>query len=134
SFTKHLIQVFNKHNCSVVGLREADKIKPRNSIFEGHEFEDGIYKANRIITPSPTNEVQSNLEFCSRFVFTPEIFNQLEQIERPKKGVVLLAEVVDKLARNSQVNGVKLDGECFDISCSKSLLFANLSLTDMHCD
>ncbi|MBL4585888.1 MAG: NTP transferase domain-containing protein, partial [Flavobacteriales bacterium] len=82
SFTSELISAFGKYDRSIVGVKEVEEcLVSRYGIFEGSEFEDGIYTAEQLLEKPDQSATDSSLAFCARYVFKPEIFNYLGNIE-----------------------------------------------------
>ncbi|MCB0755985.1 MAG: UTP--glucose-1-phosphate uridylyltransferase [Flavobacteriales bacterium] len=134
SFTKQLVKAFSFFERSVVGVEPVEECMiHRYGIFEGREFEDGIYTGSRVIEKPDQNETNSNLAFCARYIFTPEIFTFLENTKRGVGNEIQLTDAMNALLQTNGLNAWELKGERFDVGDPKGLLYANLSLTDMNC-
>jgi UTP--glucose-1-phosphate uridylyltransferase len=73
----------------------------------------------------------SNLAITGRYVFTPEIFDYLEETEPGVGGELQLTDAIRKL---SDVRGVELDGSRYDIGNIPSWLQANIEMAINHDD
>jgi UTP--glucose-1-phosphate uridylyltransferase len=134
SFTALLVDAFEKYDRSVVGVQQVDECMiSRYGIFEGAEFEDGIFHGKRLMEKPDPNETDSNYAFCARYVFNPSIFKYLENTSRGKHNEIQLTDAMQQLLTAEGMNGVKFEGERYDIGDPKGLLLANLSLTDFDC-
>ncbi len=134
-FTKSLVEVFDEHGNSVVGLEEVDSCQiSRYGVFEGTLVRNGLHKATRLIEKPEKTDTNSNLAFCARYVFSPAIFNYLENTARGKNNEIQLTDAMHALSQSKGFMGLELDGERFDIGDPKGLLYANLSLTEYNCD
>jgi UTP--glucose-1-phosphate uridylyltransferase len=135
SFTKQLVKAFNFFERSVVGVEPVEECMiHRYGIFEGREFEDGIYTGTRVVEKPDQNETNSNLAFCARYIFTPDIFTFLDNTERGVGNEIQLTDAMNSLLQSKGLNAWKLKGERFDVGDPKGLLYANLSLTEMSCN
>jgi UTP--glucose-1-phosphate uridylyltransferase len=135
SFTKQLVKAFNFFERSVVGVEPVEECMiHRYGIFEGREFEDGIYTGTRVVEKPDQNETNSNLAFCARYIFTPDIFTFLDNTERGLGNEIQLTDAMNSLLQFKGLNAWKLKGERFDVGDPKGLLYANLSLTEMSCN
>jgi UTP--glucose-1-phosphate uridylyltransferase len=131
SFTKQLTDCYHDSGKSIVGLEEVEKQEvERYGIFEGQTIMGNILKAEKLIEKPDPNETESNLAFCARYVFSPNIFGFLEQTEAGKNNEIQLTDAMQMLVESEGMNGLKLEGDRYDIGNPKGLLFANLSLTD----
>lgn len=134
SFTSQLTEAFSKYERSVVGVEAVEEcLISRYGIFEGSEFEDGVFHGKRVVEKPDQSETDSNLAFCARYVFTPEIFEHLENTTRGVNNEIQLTDAMQSLLEASGLNAIKLEGERFDVGDPKGLLYANISLTDFQC-
>lgn len=134
SFTAHLISTFNKYGRSVVGVQEVEECQiHKYGIFEGAEFDETIFNGKRLIEKPTEDETNSNLAFCARYVFKPEIFHLLEQTQPGRNNEIQLTDAMQKLLETDGLLGAKLEGERYDIGDNKGLLLANLCMTEMGC-
>lgn len=134
SFTKTLVDSFKKYERSVVGVEQVDECMiSRYGIFEGAEFEDGVYHGKRVVEKPDPSDTDSNLAFCARYVFTPAIFDHLEKTASGVNNEIQLTDAMESLREQEGLNAVELDGERFDVGDPKGLLYANLSIMEMDC-
>lgn len=134
AFTSQLVGAFESYGRSVVGVQAVDEcMVSRYGVFEGAEFEDGIFHGKKLVEKPDPSQTDSNLAFCARYVFSPSIFKYLETTPRGKNNEIQLTDAMQQLLAVEGMNGVKLEGERYDIGDPKGLLLANLSLTDFEC-
>ena len=134
SFTNHLVSSFNKYGRSIVGVQEVEEcLVHKYGIFEGAEFDDTMYNGKLLIEKPTEDETNSNLAFCARYVFKPEIFEFLEQTKPGRNNEIQLTDAMQQLLESDGLLGAKLEGERFDIGDPKGLLYANLSLMEIRC-
>ena len=134
SFTNHLVSSFNKYGRSIVGVQEVEEcLVHKYGIFEGAEFDDTKYNGKILIEKPTEDETNSNLAFCARYVFKPEIFHFLEQTKPGRNNEIQLTDAMQQLLESDGLLGAKLEGERFDIGDPKGLLYANLSLMEIRC-
>ena len=134
SFTSKLVNAFQKYDRSVVGVEQVEEcLVSKYGIFEGNEFEDNVFHGKRVVEKPDQNATDSNLAFCARYVFSPAIFNHLEHTERGVNNEIQLTDAMQSLLQSEGLNAIELDGERFDVGNPKGLLYANLSLMDIHC-
>ncbi|MCF8277962.1 MAG: UTP--glucose-1-phosphate uridylyltransferase [Flavobacteriales bacterium] len=135
SFTSKLLDAFNTYERSVVGVQQVEEcLIHRYGIFEGGEFEDGIFHGRKLMEKPDQSQTDSNLAFCARYIFTPRIFQYLEQTQAGINNEIQLTDAMQQLLVSDGLNGVELKGDRFDVGDPKGLLLANLSLTEFDCD
>lgn len=78
--------------------------------------------------PSQDN-APSNLAITGRYVFLPEIFDKLDQTELGTGGELQLTDAIRKL---SQIRGVELQGDRYDIGNIPKWLQANIRMAMEH--
>lgn len=133
SFTRKLVDAFERYQRPVVGVTEVDEcMVSRYGIFEGVEFEDGIFHGKQVIEKPDPSQTDSNLAFCARYVFTPALFDHLEATAPGVLNEIQLTDAMQSLLLCDGLNGVKLEGDRYDIGDPNGLLLANLSLTEFR--
>jgi UTP--glucose-1-phosphate uridylyltransferase len=132
--TDTLISHAEENGCSVLSLERvpwnevskygvADKDETAKS---GSSFpvDDFVEKPTQDAAPS-------NLAITGRYIFTPEIFNRLEETESGVGDELQLTDAIRKLER---VRGVELEGSRYDIGNIPSWLQANIEMALNHDD
>ncbi len=82
SRTKQLIAAYDKYQATILGAIRTEKEEDtyRYGFAAGDEVSDGVVKVRTLVEkPGPKN-VPSNLATVSGFVFTPDIFDALEEV------------------------------------------------------
>lgn len=134
SFTKQLVTAYKFFKRSFVGVEQIEKeLVSRYGIFEGREYENGLYHGENVVEKPDPEFTNSNLAFCARYIFNPTIFKHLENTERGVNNEIQLTDAMNALLKDEGLNALELDGERFDVGDSKGLLYANLSLTNFNC-
>ncbi|HNQ37151.1 MAG TPA: UTP--glucose-1-phosphate uridylyltransferase GalU [Prolixibacteraceae bacterium] len=125
--TRQLIEVYERYRSSVVALEE---VKPelihRYGVISGFPVGERILQAdNWIEKPSP-EEAPSNLAIASRYVFTPEIFDFLENILPGKNNEIQLTDAMRLMVRHFPMYGMVFRGKRYDIGNKLGFLKTNL--------
>jgi UTP--glucose-1-phosphate uridylyltransferase len=125
--TRQLIDVYNRYDSSVVLLEEVDQSKVnRYGIFDGHPVEDGVLLARDFIEKPSISEAPSNLAIASRYVFTPDIFDYIDQTPRGKNNEIQLTDAMRLMVKNKAMYGHKLKGIRYDIGNKLDFIKTNL--------
>ena len=125
--TRQLIEVYERFKSSVVALEE---VKPelihRYGVISGQPAGEGILKAdNWIEKPSP-EEAPSHLAIASRYIFTPDIFDYLENILPGKNNEIQLTDAMRLMVREHPMYGMIFKGKRYDIGNKLGFLKTNL--------
>ena len=125
--TKQLIDVYNQTKGSVIALEEVKpELVSRYGIIDGERISDTVYKAkNWIEKPSP-EEAPSNLAVASRYLFTPEIFDYLENTPPGKNNEIQLTDAMREMVKNHPMYGMKFKGKRYDIGDKMGFIKTNL--------
>ncbi|HOI48455.1 MAG TPA: UTP--glucose-1-phosphate uridylyltransferase GalU [Prolixibacteraceae bacterium] len=125
--TQQLINVFARYKSSVVALEE---VKPelvnRYGVIDGRLLEDHVYMASDWIEKPSIAEAPSNLAVASRYIFTPEIFDYLENIPPGKNNEIQLTDAMRLMVKHQAMYGLKFDGKRYDIGNKLGFLKTNI--------
>lgn len=132
--TKNLISHAEQYGSSVLSLERVpwDDVSKYGVADLGENAENTTcFPVNDFVEKPPREEAPSNLAITGRYVFTPEIFDHLENIELGVGGELQLTDAIRKL---DQVRGVELSGDRYDIGNIPSWLQANIEMALHHDD
>ena len=125
--TKQLIDVYNQHKSSVIALQQVKpELVSRYGIIDGEPVSDNVYKANNWIEKPDIEEAPSNLAVASRYIFTPEIFDFLENTLPGKNNEIQLTDAMREMVKTHPMYGLKFDGKRFDIGDKMGFLKTNI--------
>ncbi len=125
--TKQLIEVYEKYKRSVIALEE---VKPelvnRYGIIDGKSVSGNVYKANDWIEKPALEDAPSNLAIASRYIFTPEIFDYLENTQPGKNNEIQLTDAMRAMVKEHAMYGLKFNGKRYDIGNKLGFLKTNI--------
>ncbi|MFK9094061.1 UTP--glucose-1-phosphate uridylyltransferase [Bacillus salipaludis] len=111
---KQLMDVFKETNRDVIGLKQVKQDQLKN-----YGVIKGSNKANHIeienIVEKPKNDPPSNLAVIGRYIFTPEIFKCLEDVEEGVDGEIQLTDAIKGLLGTQSIYGKIISGDRYDI-------------------
>jgi len=117
-----LMEVYNKYNCSVLGLELIDKKETdKYGIVDGIKIEENIYKLDKFVEKPKPDEAPSNLAIIGRYIFTPMIFEALQKIPVGKNNELQLTDAIKLLSEKEAIYGKLIEGKRFD--CGSKLGF-----------
>jgi len=132
--TETLITEAEKYETSVLSLERVSwgEISSYGvADVDGSPSSDGSFPVTDFVEKPSQDEAPSNLAITGRYVFTPQIFELLEQTEKGVSGELQLTDAIRKL---KDVRGVELAGDRYDIGNIPSWLQANIEMAIRHDD
>jgi UTP--glucose-1-phosphate uridylyltransferase len=107
---KQCLKVFDHYQTSLVsGIRaQGDEFYKRGICDLGKELAKGIFELKRIVEKPGPEKAPSHLAAYGTYVFTPEIFSQLNQLKPGKNGELWLVDAISSLCRQTEVLAVEL--------------------------
>lgn len=125
-----LMEVYNKYNCSVLGLELVDqKETDKYGIVSGIKFEENIYKLDQFIEKPKPQEAPSNIAIIGRYIFTPRIFESLQSIPFGKNNELQLTDAIKLLSTQEAIYGKLIEGKRFDCGSKLGFLKAMIELS-----
>jgi UTP--glucose-1-phosphate uridylyltransferase len=101
---------------SAVALREVpmDEISRYGCPRVARDAAAGAWRIDEIVEKPAAEVAPSNLAVVGRYVFSPDIFTELERIEPGVGGELQLTDGMARLVGGSGLHGVVMDGASFD--------------------
>jgi len=128
---QQLREVFEKTGRSVIGLmRVPMEMVSRYGVVAAVEENDLLRLTDMVEKPQPA-DAPSDLAIIGRYIFTPRLFELLEET-KPGKGEIQLTDAVARLAKEEPVYGVLIEGNRFDAGNPMGFLMANAELGARH--
>lgn len=110
-----MIRVHGEHGASVLSLMEVAKEDiSRYGCAAPEAMGERLVRILDIIEKPPAAEAPSNLAVMGRYVFTPEIFENIEQTTAGVGGEIQLTDAIAKLLPEQAVLGVTFDTGRYD--------------------
>lgn len=123
-----MIKVFEKYQGSVMGVMEVPREKiSQFGVIKPQEIEKGVYKVVDTVEKPHPDDAPSNLASVGRYVFTPKIFEALEETKPGKGGEIWVADGVKNLSRNETVYACKLEGTYWNCGDKREFLKATIN-------
>ena len=127
--TKQLINAYNRVNACINAVERVPKSKiPDYGIYEVEDAHDTLMKAIRVVEKPKLKEAPSNIAVIGRYLFTPEVFDILENLEPGKNGEIQLADAQNVLASQGKMYACLFEGFQFDTGDEWGFLKANIYL------
>ncbi len=112
---KGMIEAYENHGCSVVGLMEV----PKDDISlygcaAADPFGDRLVKVTGLVEKPPAAEAPSNLAIMGRYLFTPAIFDEIERTGPGVGGEIQITDAMATLLDSEQMLGFTFTEGRFD--------------------
>jgi UTP--glucose-1-phosphate uridylyltransferase len=113
---RQLIDVYDNTGQSVIGVQEVPFDQThRYGIIDPLNQDDRLFHVNRFIEKPKLGTAPSNLAIMGRYVFTPKIFDFLEQQEIGAGGEIQLTDAIHKLNEYESVLAYNFKGTRHDV-------------------
>lgn len=125
--TKQLIDIYEKHQCTVLGVQE---VAPENvslyGILDVTPVEGNLWQVRDMVEKPDRDQAPSNIAILGRYVITPEIFAVLEQTQPGKGGEIQLTDALRTLGRTQAMYAYQFAGRRYDIGSKLGYLEATV--------
>ena len=122
-----LAKVYEQHKCGVVGL---EQIPTENihkyGVVSGSQNGDTI-KIDGFVEKPKADEAPSDLAIVGRYIFTPEIFDELDKEIVGAGGEIQITDAMAEILSKQDFYGVKFDGQRFDCGSKAGFLEAQIA-------
>lgn len=113
---KQLINQFDEQQSSVIGMMEVPENETyRYGIIDPAEQMGKLYRAKGFVEKPRAGTAPSNMAIIGRYVFTPEIFNYLDQMKVGAGGEIQLTDAIEQLNAVQNVYGYAFEGNRYDV-------------------
>ncbi len=122
-----LAETFAARGGSVVGVTEVPrKNVSRYGIVAGRKLDARTVAVDRFVEKPKPSEAPSRLGVTGRYVFTPEIFDELRKTKPGVGGEVQLTDAMVKLMSHQELFAYRYEGEYFDCGNKERFLQAQI--------
>ena len=100
--------------------------KPKIFLIDADEVEPGVYKIKDMVEKPAFADAPSDLAIIGRYIFTPDIFEAIEQTAPGAGGEIQITDAMRLLLRSRPFYAVKLDGTRHDAGDKLGFLIATV--------
>lgn len=130
---KQMVDVFQKHRCSVLGVERVAKSETESygivSVTEGGH---SISQVEQIVEKPKPEEAPSNLAVVGRYILTPAIFDKIEGIGKGAGGEIQLTDAIADLLKDETVLAYEFEGDRYDCGSKLGYLKATVDHGLLH--
>lgn len=139
---RQLIEVFDQHQNSVIGVQEVppEKVSSYGIVqpLDNDEYNGTVRAIKSLVEKPKQSEAPSNLAIMGRYVLTPEIFEILENQAPGKNNEIQLTDALVKLNQTQQILAYNFNGKRYDVGNPLGFIQATIDFAlkreDLHDD
>ena len=125
---KQLIKVYEKYDAPVIAtMRIEGEAISRFGVIDAIEVESNVFKIRDVVEKPKFEDAPSDMAVIGRYIFTPELFDAIEQTKPGAGGEIQVADAIRiLLEKNRPYYAVKLDGVRHDAGDKLGFLIATV--------
>jgi UTP--glucose-1-phosphate uridylyltransferase len=124
---KQMIEVFEKYDAPIVATMQVPgEAISRFGVIDAEEVEPGVYKIKDMVEKPPFAEAPSDLAIIGRYIFTPDIFEAIENTPPGSGGEIQITDAMRLLLKKRPLYAVKLEGTRHDAGDKLGFLIATV--------
>jgi UTP--glucose-1-phosphate uridylyltransferase len=126
---KQMIEVFEKYDAPVIATMQVDgDAISRFGVIDAEEVSRGVYKIKDMVEKPAFKDAPSDLAIIGRYIFTPDIFEAIEQTTPGSGGEIQITDAMRILLKKRPFYAVKLEGTRHDAGDKLGFLIATVEL------
>ena len=124
---KQMIDVFERYDAPVIATMQVEGAAiSRFGVIDAEEIEPNVYKIRDMVEKPPLAEAPSDLAIIGRYIFTPDIFDAIEQTQPGAGGEIQITDAMRLLLKQRPFYAVKLEGNRHDAGDKLGFLIATV--------
>jgi UTP--glucose-1-phosphate uridylyltransferase len=124
---KQMVQVFEKFDAPVIATMQVEgEAISRFGVIDAEEVEPGVFKVRDMVEKPPFAEAPSDLAIIGRYIFTPDIFEAIEQTKPGTGGEIQITDAMRLLLKKRPLYALKLEGTRHDAGDKLGFLIATV--------
>lgn len=133
--TLQLIRLFEQYGESAVALEEVERaIVFRYGVMDGRAIAPGVFAIDDFVEKPAVEEAPSNLVIAGRYVFTPDIFDHIDQTPRGVNNEIQLTDAMRRQVAARAMYGLQFAGCRHDVGNKLDFVKANVNFALKHAD
>ncbi len=122
-----MLRVFEARGASVLGVMEVARDQTRKyGIVAGEAVDDRTLRITGIVEKPAPEKAPSTTAVIGRYLFTPEIFDELERTGADGSGEIQLTSAIQGLLRRQSVYAYRFEGRRYDAGDKQGFLEATV--------
>ena len=130
-----MVEQFSHWRCSILAVKDVQREQTnRYGIVSIQTVEDGVVDVTGIVEKPAPDVAPSTLAVAGRYILTPGIFHELENIPRGVGGEIQLTDGIAQLLRREKVFAYRYEGTRYDCGSKLGFLQATVDLGVQHAE
>lgn len=124
---KQMIEAFEKYDAPVIATMQVDgEAISRFGVIDAEEVEPNVFRIKDMVEKPAFKDAPSDLAIIGRYIFTPDIFDAIEQTKPGAGGEIQITDAMRLLLRSRPLYAVKLEGTRHDAGDKLGFLIATV--------
>ena len=126
---QQMVEVFEKYDAPVIAtMQVAGEAISRFGVIDAEEVEPNVFRINDMVGKPAYADAPSDLAIIGRYIFTPDIFQAIEQTAPGSGGEIQITDAMRILLKTRPFYAVKLEGRRHDAGDKLGFLIATVEL------
>ncbi len=126
---QQMVEVYEKYNAPVIAtMQVSGEDISRFGVIDADEVEPNVYKIKDMVEKPAYADAPSDLAIIGRYIFTPDIFEAIEQTTAGSGGEIQITDAMRILLKKRPFYAVKLEGKRHDAGDKLGFLIATVEL------
>jgi UTP--glucose-1-phosphate uridylyltransferase len=128
-----MCKVFGERGRSLLGVEEVERSETdKYGIIEAERISDRLSRVKSIVEKPSPSKAPSTLAVVGRYIFTPRIFNFLENLSAGKAGEIQLTDAIAGLLSEEEILAYRFEGVRYDCGSKLGYLQATVEYALRH--
>lgn len=122
-----MIKIYEEFGCPVVATMQVEgEAISRFGVIDAEEVSPGVFKINDMVEKPAYADAPSDLAIIGRYIFTPDIFEAIEETEPGSGGEIQITDAMRLLLKKRPFYAVRLEGTRHDAGDKLGFLIATV--------
>jgi UTP--glucose-1-phosphate uridylyltransferase len=128
-----MLEMYRQHGSSILGVEDVAPAETASyGIVDATDMAPRLLQVHGIVEKPRPEEAPSNLAVVGRYLFTPRIFDHLENVRPGKGGEIQLTDGIASLMREERILAYRFEGRRYDCGSKLGYMKANVELAMQH--
>ena len=108
---KQLIDVYNKHKCTVIAVEQLQKHSIKDyGIIDGEKIADNLWRVRGAVEKPNPEDAPSDIGIGGAYLFTHEIFEYIKRLKPGRNNEFQITDAISDMAKEHKVIGYRIEG------------------------
>lgn len=132
---RQMIDVFEKYDAPVIATMQVEgEAISKFGVIDAEEIEPNVFKIRDMVEKPPFEKAPSDLAIIGRYIFTPDIFEAIENTQPGAGGEIQITDAMRLLLKQRPFYAVKLEGTRHDAGDKLGFLIATVEFALKRAD